>query len=41
LTLLPALSSRALQLLTRGAPQVFTEKHKEGKNAWFFSKLRF
>jgi hypothetical protein len=21
--------------------QVFTEKHKEGKNAWFFSKLRF
>ena len=21
--------------------QVFTEKHMEGKNAWFFSKLRF
>jgi hypothetical protein len=26
--------------LTR-ALQVFTDKHKEGKNAWFFSKLHF
>jgi hypothetical protein len=36
----------ALALCCRGARrahvlQVFTEKHKEGKNAWFFSKLRF
>ena len=35
----PGLCRRRAQLAN--VLQVFTEKHKEGKNAWFFSKLRF